>query len=127
MSQIARYAARFGVACVQVRKINEGGFDRNDNEDRGHFGLLGDPEAIGACLADLVEQLGADIEGWQSRFEWAMRKAAGEEIPREIDERLTAAAKQLEAEDIAYERERLAERMAELTVAEMQVKDGVPA
>jgi len=123
MSRIARYAAQFGVACVQVRKIIEGGFDRCDAEDRGHFGLLGDPEAIGACLADLIEQLGSDIEGWQSRFEWAMRKATGGEIPPPMDEDLTAAAKQLEAEDIAWERERL----AELTIAETPVNGGVTA
>lgn len=126
LRQIARYTARFGVSCVQVRKITEGGFDRCDAEVLGHFGLLGEPEAIGACLAQLVEELAADVDGRLADFEYAVRKVKGEDIPLHCEDRIDDTYKRLVREDveaIACERERL----AELTIAETPVNGGVPA
>ncbi|MDI9584607.1 MAG: hypothetical protein QM473_10350 [Acidobacteriota bacterium] len=126
LRQIARYTARFGVSCVQVRKINERGFDLDDAEALGHYGLLGEPEAIGACLAQLVEELAADVDGRLADFEYAVRKVKGEDIPLHCEDRIDDTYKRLVREDveaIACERERL----AELTIAETPVNGGVTA
>jgi len=108
MRRIAQHVAPFGVSCVQVRRIDMMGYMDSDEEAAGHFGLLGEPEAIGACLAQLVEKLDADIEGWEARFEWAVRKACGEEIPTECEERIRDAYGWIVRADEASEREEAA-------------------
>ncbi len=100
MRQIARYTARFGVSCVQVRRIDERGFSLDDADAQGHFGLLGEPEAIGACLAQLVEELAADVDGRLADFEYAVRKAKGEEIPLHCEDRIDDTYKRLVREDV---------------------------
>ncbi|MDI9585580.1 MAG: hypothetical protein QM473_15260 [Acidobacteriota bacterium] len=62
MKAIANHVERFGVQCVQVRVLDRTGFNGNDAEAAGHFGLLGEPKRIGTCLADLVSELHARAE-----------------------------------------------------------------